>query len=160
MRKKSIPKQIADLVKDKDLNSEEIADIIKLKEDPEENRKHVRTYINRAMKEELITIVRKEGRLNYYGELVDDSVRIHEMELKRLHEESDISFYTQKYLRELYALMEDSDKCRIYNEKLTEKDNELMKDIKKLFKDLKRRKELRFEFDEKEFVRTKIIGTK
>ena len=133
MKKKSIPEKIAEIVKDDILNSEQIAKRIKLKEDPVENKKHVRTYINRALNYDLIKIVRKEGRLNYYSAEID-SITIHEMELKRLIDEQKICFYAQKYLKEIYALTE-----------LTEENSEIMKTIEKFLKFLEKRKEWQFE---------------
>ncbi len=130
---KSIPEKIADLVEYEVLNSEQIADLIQLKEDPEENKKHVRAYINRALNYDLITFVRKKGRLNYYSKPVDNATRI-EMELKILNDEQEISFYAQKYLKEIYDLTD-----------LTEENSETMKKVKKFLEFLKRREENRFE---------------
>jgi len=75
MREKSIPQKIADLVANECLNSEQIADFIKVKEDPEENIKHIRTYINRALTKDLITVMKKEGRLQYYIKPMDKRIK-------------------------------------------------------------------------------------
>ena len=131
---KSIPEKIADLLEYEDLNSEQIAEHIKLKEDPEENKKHIRTYINRALNYDLITVVRKKGRLNYYSKVENGYVEIHEIELKALNDDQKMGFYAEKYLRELRDLTE-----------LTEENSETMKKVKKFLDFSKRREEERFE---------------
>lgn len=135
MKKKSIPERIAELVRFEDLTSEQIAVHFTLNNDPKKNLALVRSYINRAKDDyNLIEVVRKKGRINYYGNLEEKLELVKELELVNVNQEIRISFYAQKYLKELYTLTE-----------LTKENSEIMKKIERFFGFLEIREKNQFE---------------